>query len=148
MTPLDKFLHPPLRVIDPKSFWISWVYVFLNLGIAFFLFNYDPILHSVLVSDAGFYSLFAIIFLMTGCMMGFALVINNWRLIRVCMTFGLVMKAFWTAVLIFASIKFGFFRTLSSLVMWLSLTAIQAIVIVYFSPSEKSKQNGNLRPPH
>lgn len=137
-------LRPPLRSIDAKSFWSSWVYVFLNTSVGIFLFNYNANLHYVITNQSLTFKAWGSLFLVLAAYLAVSLLRNDWRQIRFAMMAGFCLKMFWAVALIFTALDVGLLRVLASMAMWLSLASIQAIVIIYFVPKELvgAKTNG------
>lgn len=140
MTDLDKRLsniQPKLKLVDPKSFYISWTFAGLNFCLGIYFINEQITLRQDFLTGAGItHTMWGAMFLLLGGLISLSLVRNNWKWIRRIMMAAFFVKLFWAVILFFVGMDEGFMKILASFAMWFSLASIQAVVMIYFIPKD------------
>lgn len=138
-----KDARPKLKSADPKTYYISWAFVWFNYAIGAYFWT-TPLgnLHVPVVTPLLNNYVWGVLFASLAFWLMAALVDNDWPAIRRAMIGGLFVKAFWAYALIFLAFDVGFWRTLANMAMWFFIAAVQAIVVIHFLPKDIKRQNG------
>ena len=92
----------------------------------------QPGIHSNIVSGILSYTLWGIIWMFSGIVLGYFILKNDWVKIKHTLTVFLFFKTFWAIALVVYGINHGFIDILGSLGIWVALFALQAITCMYF----------------
>ena len=135
-----KKLRPPLRLIAPMTYWITWGFVAVNflIGVSFMTI-YKPATPIIIVTTYSPIEVWGVLFTLMGGNIVYGLLANNWNWARKSHIGGLVIKAAWLLALLeripenppaaFVACIWGF------------LAFIQAVVYIYFLPANVPKDS-------
>jgi len=124
-----KNIKPSLRLVAPLTFYIAAGYAVFNITAGMTLFNFPAT--KFLIVGAISLKIWALIFIILGCISVFELFINNWRAIRGLMLVGIFVKGAWLMELIARSIN-G--KSFILALIWALLLYLQAATYIYFTP--------------
>lgn len=127
-------IRPKLRLVAPLTYSLCWGFALLNLvfGLAMILVQRGELRPPLDIVAVLSWTIWGMIFLSIGLVMMYALLRNNWGLIKNIQLLGLGVKTTWLIALIIRS-----FESPASILItavWLFLTHTQAMTYIHFMP--------------
>ena len=125
-------IRPRLSRIAPLTSYLCWCFVAINLllGLGMYLLYNTPV--PIAVASVLSYHQWGIVFGAIGVIMGYALIMNDWLLLRRMHIVGIFVKSTWLIALIVRCLAAP--QTILITVIWTFLAAVQLGVYVYFFP--------------
>lgn len=128
-----KQLRPPLRQVAPLTWYIVLGFGALNLLLGASLVYYPAHGLAIISQYTPSWAYGAVSFVL-GLAMLYGAAHNNWKLMRRCMLFGVLLKTVWLFALFILFLHGGNTYIIS---LWLFLTYIQAMAYIFFGPLVK-----------
>lgn len=126
---------PSFKKVSPLVYFSCWSFAILNiffLSPTFFFTNGNA---GLVLVGAVPSVLWGLVFLALGLSMITALLMNQWNIIRLLLTCGLLTKSMFAWALVFT--LFASFANIGIVGVWFGLMAWQSLCIVYFTPEMK-----------
>lgn len=134
--------RPKLSLVAPLSSYIAWAYVFVNvlLGLGM-IFLYNTTVAPIAVASILNYPQWGMLFLVASIVGAYALIKNNWKLVRNIQLYGIALKSFWAVALIVRC--FAYPQTILITAVWIFLAYVQIGLYIHFIPPLSGGKNGS-----
>lgn len=139
MSSIEKTLseiRPSLRIVAPLTYYISWGFAIFNVLVSAPLYLIGDF-KFVLVGAISI-KIWSALFMLTGFLFAYGLVVNNWRLTRNLMLAGVAIKSAWLMELLARAVT-G--RSFILVAIWALILYLQIVTYIYFTPV-RSKNAG------
>ncbi len=124
-------IRPSLRIVAPQTYYISWGFAVFNVLAGLSLMNFPQT--QFLIVGAINLKAWAIIFVVMGVLFLYALLTNQWRMLRSLHLMGVMVKTVWLMELVARAIVGKSFVLVC---IWALLLYLQAVTYRYFTPVE------------
>lgn len=126
--------RPTLFTVAPLTASICWIFAAVNtiVGLAL-LYLYEPTQPILVVNSVFTFDVWGYIFLLLAVFGVFAIVTNDWELIKKTLLAGLLVKCIWLIALIGRSLVHPRTTVLLTAI-WVLFALVQAVTYVFFLP--------------
>lgn len=132
--------RPKLKRVAPLTAALSWGFFWINIVIGIgLMFLYTQTTSPIAVVNILSYRQWGAIFFLTSLAMGYALLKNNWKMIKNLQIVGLVLKSIWLVALIIRCIANP--TTILITAVWAFFAYVQAALYVHFLPTVSLKDD-------
>lgn len=128
----DRTKLPSFKQVSPWVYYSCWSFAMLNLlflAPAFFFGESSAGLSLVQYIPS---VMWGVVFVSFGVAMIYGLLVNNWKVIKLFLALGLIVKALFAWALVFT--LFSNFANIGVIGVWFGLMVWQSLCIVYFTP--------------
>lgn len=129
-------LRHRLSKVSPLVFAITGIYIGMNIVIGVVMaiaFDESRVVASLLIVNSIMtYKFWGAVFLALAVFQGYSLVKNNWKLVKLSLLSGVVVKTFWAVGLCLRAVVEN--GTLLIALPWITLALIQIATVVFFLP--------------
>lgn len=134
---LDKRVRsarPPLSLVAPLTHKIILGSILFNVWIGYSIYQ-QPVLPLVIVGSIFNKIFWALSFVVVSGILVAGLKLNDWKMIRLGMSLGVLVKSIWAYALFFVGLKYGFTSIMGVLALWVFALWVQFITTIYFVPT-------------
>lgn len=134
-----KALRPSLWLVSPLTAAIVLGYGIINILLGVGLFSYvnpSPNALFAIINSVMTYQVWGSIFIVLGLFKLYSLAMNNWRMMRISLIIGIVVKSIWAIALFFRYLDGG---SILLLIIWLFFAYVQLVTYINFTPTIRQK---------
>jgi hypothetical protein len=132
-------VRPKLKTVSPLTAAIMLGYGVINilLGLGMLVYvNPSPDAQFAIINDVVTFQVWGIIFILLGLTKLYGYFKNDWKLMKVSLVLGLVVKATWAIALFIRFLDGG---SILLLIVWLFFAYIQFVTYINFIPNLRQK---------
>jgi hypothetical protein len=126
--------RPKLSLVAPLTNMLVNIFIIFNLNIAYSLYLSRPN-PGIVIIDGIFNTYFWVgVFLALAVGLFVSKRLNDWGLMQKILTIGLFVKSMFTIALFVLAYQYGFKNIYGTLIIWVTISLVQASVIAFFDP--------------